>query len=49
MCGYGNEKHVTYLYEAYFWVYICVKIEEKVVVMMIVHEKNSSSYLLFEI
>jgi hypothetical protein len=49
MCGYGNEEHVTNLYEAYFWVDICAKIEEKVVGLMIVHEKNPSSSLLVEI
>jgi hypothetical protein len=48
MCGYGNE-HVTDLYEAYFFVNICAKIEEKIVGFMNVHENNPSSSLLVEI
>lgn len=37
MCGYGNEKRVTKLYETYSWVDMRTKIEEKVVNLMIVH------------
>jgi hypothetical protein len=48
MCGYGNE-HVTNLYETYFWVNICAKEKGKVVVLVIFHENNPSSYLLVEI
>jgi hypothetical protein len=47
--GCGNEKNVIDLYEVYFWVDICVKVEEKFDGFIIVHEKNPSSSLLIEI
>jgi hypothetical protein len=37
------------LYEKYFLVDICAQVENKVVGLMIVHEKNPSSSLLVEI
>ena len=35
-----NDKHITDLYGAYFWIDICVKVEEKVIGLIIVHERT---------
>jgi len=49
MYGYGNEDHGTNLYEAYFWVDNCAKIEKNIVGLIIFHENNSSNSLFVDI